>query len=75
VGIDDRFKPRGPQGLARRAWKSRLLDHPREVRERLFVDDRRIGLALLPDFRQVAAGQDREEPSPMVALSAIGVGC
>ena len=34
-----------------------LLDHPREVRGRLFVDGRRPSLPRLPDFRQVAAGQ------------------
>jgi hypothetical protein len=30
----------------------RLLSHPHEVRDRLFVDDRRLGLALLPDRAQ-----------------------
>jgi hypothetical protein len=36
----------------------RLFNHAREVRDRLFVDGRRLRLSRLPDFRQVAAGQD-----------------
>jgi hypothetical protein len=38
-----------------------LLDHAREVRDRPFIDDLRLGFFRLPDFRQVAAGQDRQE--------------
>jgi len=30
---------------------SRLLDHARKVRDRLFIDDRRLSLSWLPDFR------------------------
>jgi hypothetical protein len=44
-----------------RAKNSGLLNHAREIRDRLFVDGRRLGLARLPDYRQVAAGQDCEE--------------
>jgi hypothetical protein len=40
---------------------SRLPDHAREVRDRLFVDGRRLSLSRLPDFRQVAAAQDCQE--------------
>jgi hypothetical protein len=35
-----------------------LLNHAREIRDRLFVDGRRLGHSRLPDFRQVAVGQD-----------------
>jgi hypothetical protein len=37
-----------------------LLDHAPEVRDRLSIDDRRLRLSRLPDFRQ-AAGQDCRE--------------
>jgi hypothetical protein len=47
--------------LISRRLALRLLDHAREVRDRLFVDGRRLRLSRLPDFRHVAAGQDREE--------------
>jgi hypothetical protein len=36
---------------------ARLLHDGRKVGDRLFVDDRRLGLWRLPDFWQVAAGQ------------------
>ena len=38
-----------------------MLDHAREVGDRLFIDDRGLGLRRLPDFRQVTAGQDCQE--------------
>lgn len=38
-----------------------LVDPAREIRDGLFVDGRRLKLSRLPDRRQVAAGQDREE--------------
>lgn len=44
---------------------SRLLYHAGKVRDRLFVDDRRLGISRLLDFRQVAAGQDREKAVPL----------
>ena len=37
---------------------ARLLDHAREIRNRLFVDDRPFRLSRLPDLRQVTPGQD-----------------
>jgi hypothetical protein len=37
------------------------LDHARKIRDRLFVHGRRLRLLRLPDLRQVAAGQEREE--------------
>src|SRR4029077_3455911 len=40
---------------------ARLLDHAREVSDRLFVDDRRLRVSLLPDLWQVAAGQNGDE--------------
>jgi hypothetical protein len=52
---------RGRRVVGRRFKDSHLLDHTREVRDRLFVDDRRLRIFRLPDFRQVAAGQDREK--------------
>ena len=38
----------------------RLLNHAHKIRDRLFVDGRRLSLSPLRDFRQVVAGQDRE---------------
>jgi hypothetical protein len=35
-----------------------LIQDAREVSYRLFVDNRRLGLSRLPDFRQVATGQE-----------------
>jgi hypothetical protein len=40
---------------------SHLLDHAREVRDRLFVDDRRRRLSRLADLRYVAAGREQVE--------------
>src|SRR2546425_9703364 len=40
---------------------SPLLNHAREVGDRLFVDGRRLRLLRLPDLRQVAAGEDGEK--------------
>ncbi len=45
----------------RRSQDARLLDHASKIRDRLFVDNRWLGLARLPDLRQVAAGQDCQE--------------
>jgi hypothetical protein len=50
-----------------------LLDHPREVRDLLVVDDRWLGRGRLSDRRQVAAGQDGEEAGcPYGSLSPSG---
>jgi hypothetical protein len=40
---------------------ARPLNHAREVSDRPFIDDRGPGFVRLPDFRQVAAGQDGQE--------------
>jgi hypothetical protein len=49
----------------RRWWSgfqdARPLDHAFEIRDRLLIDGRRLRFSLLPDFRQVAAGRDRQE--------------
>jgi hypothetical protein len=49
----------------RRCWSgfqdARPLNYAREIRDRLFVEGGRPSLSRLPDFRQVAAGQDRQE--------------
>jgi hypothetical protein len=67
---DDTWEPwliwRVGCGTGRRRWWSgfqdaRPLDHAREIRDRLFVEGGRLSLSRLPDFRQVAAGQDRQE--------------
>ena len=39
----------------------RLVNNARKIPDRLFVHDRRLRLSRLPDFRQVAAGQDCQE--------------
>jgi hypothetical protein len=49
----------------------RLLDHAREVGDRLFIDDRRLWLSSLPDFRQVAAGQDCQEARSHPPIKAV----
>jgi hypothetical protein len=53
----------GRSGLT--VQNARLLDHAREVRDSLFVDDRRLRLLMAPDLRQVAAGQNRDEVPPI----------
>ena len=60
------------QGLA--FQNPRLLNHARKVRDRLFVDDRRLRLSRLPDDpREVSTGQDGQEagcPYPIKAHPA-----
>jgi hypothetical protein len=43
------------------AQDSRLLNHARKVRNRLFAAGRRLSLFGLPNLRQVLTGQDRQE--------------
>ena len=43
-------------GLRLTLQNPRLLDHAREIRDRLFVDDRRLRLSRRPDLRQVVTG-------------------
>jgi hypothetical protein len=51
-----------PAAKARFAFQyPRLLNYPREIRYRLFVDDRRRRFFRLQDFGQVAADQDCED--------------
>jgi hypothetical protein len=38
-----------------------LINRSREIRDRLFVDDRRLSFFRLPNLRQVVAGEDRQE--------------
>jgi hypothetical protein len=45
--------------------------HPREIRDRLFVDGRRPSLSRLPDFRQVATGHDRQEARCHLPIKAL----
>jgi hypothetical protein len=40
---------------------SSLVHHPREVRDRLFIDGRRLRGTRLLNFRQIAAGQEDKE--------------
>src|SRR5712691_5596559 len=40
---------------------SRLLNHARKVRDRLFIDGRRLNIIRLPNFGHVTAGQDWQE--------------
>src|SRR5437764_2760457 len=47
---------RGARGAMAASQNPCLLNHAREVRDRLIVDGRRLGLARLPGLRQVAAG-------------------
>jgi hypothetical protein len=58
--MGDPLKPDKP-GSHAALQNPHLLDNACEIRDRLFVDGRRLGLEQLPDLRQVAAGQDREE--------------
>jgi hypothetical protein len=68
----------GTLGAARRVGtglqNAGLLNHPREVRNRLFVDGRRLGLGLerLPDGWQVAAGQDCQEAGRHIRIKSAG---
>jgi hypothetical protein len=48
-----------------------LLGHAREIRDRVLVDGRRLGFSRLPDFRQVAAGQDRHEARCHPSIKAL----
>jgi hypothetical protein len=68
-----------PAAKARFAFQyPRLLNYPREIRYRLFVDDRRRRFFRLQDFGQVAADQDCEDAgihcSRGVALSVFFFG-
>src|SRR5258708_33723733 len=45
----------------RRHQNSRLYNDAREVRDRLFVDDRWFRFSQLPDFRHISASQDRSQ--------------
>jgi len=48
----------------------RLPNHARKVRDRLFVDNRWLSFARLPDLRLVVAGQDREEAGRHALIKA-----